>query len=503
MAGGRPSADWAASAPASGPMVSPVAPRPVAMTRPSRPGTGPSSGRMHPGSWPYTRTRRRRCPTRPRSAATDLRPHPSHAACIDGGLAFPRKRYSCGRWDRSGPGEWRPRSLRDRVAHMGGMRGAVDPGHLEVDVPVEPVEQPLACAEDHRSCRDDQLIDLPRRQRLPDDVGAAADGDVAVTGRLSRLGQRRFEVRDEPEAGLGRRLVRGAVGDHEQGPGERVGPAPRAGRVVHAAADHRGRYRRSELVVELLVGAVHREFVAALVGPRPAHHPVMQALAAPAQAILRTVVRPGDVTVNRRGDRCDDLAHGSSSVECRQDRLGRGPRLIASAREHSADQSLPGDGADDAVDGDRRDLLVQGLLEAADGGVGLWPEDPVDLQALIRVAGQVAELELLLDPADGVALAALLDRDDQRRPGGGADDAVDGQALLLLEGADGGVGGRAEDAVHSDVVAPGPEQVLQGLDGMMLGTLADERPWADRGSGHRFLLTRRGQRSCWRALLYP
>jgi hypothetical protein len=84
---------------------------------------------------------------------------------------------------------------------------------------------------------------------------------------------------------------------------------------------------------------------------------------------------------------------------------------------------------------------VQGLLEAADSGVGLGPEDPVDLQAFARVAGQVAELELLLDPADGVALAALPDRDDQRRPGGGADDAVDGQALLLLEGADGGVGG--------------------------------------------------------------
>jgi hypothetical protein len=30
---------------------------------------------------------------------------------------------------------------------------------------------------------------------------------------------------------------------------------------------------------------------------------------------------------------------------------------------------------------------------------------------------------------------------------------------------------------------------------MMLVTLADERPWADRGGGHRLLLTRRGQRS--------
>jgi len=134
--------------------------------------------------------------------------------------------------------------------------------------------------------------------------------------------------------------------------------------------------------------------------------------------------------------------------------LGRAP---SSEREHSADQGLPGDGADDAVDGDRRDVLVEGLLEAADGGVGLGPEDPVDLRALARVAGQVAELELLLDPADGVALAALLDRDDQRRPGGRSDNAVDGQALLLLEGTDGGVGAGPEDAVHGEVVAAGPE----------------------------------------------
>src|ERR1700749_1558607 len=163
--------------------------------------------------------------------------------------------------------------------------------------------------------------------------------------------------------------------------------------------------------------------------------------------------------------------------------------------EHPADQCLPGDGADDAVDGDQRDVQVHGLLEAADGGVRFGPEDPVDLQALARVAGQVAELELLLEPAHSVTLAALLDRDDQRRPGGGADDAVDGQALLLLEGADGCVGTGPENAVHGDVTAAGPEQVLQGLDGMFLVTLADKRKWADRGGSHRFLLARRGQRT--------
>src|SRR5215211_6730700 len=134
-------------------------------------------------------------------------------------------------------------------------------------------------------------------------------------------------------------------------------------------------------------------------------------------------------------------------------------------RQHAADQRPPGDRADDAVDRDRRDVLVQGVLEAPHGGVGLGAEDPVDSQARSRVAGQVAELELLLDPAHGVALAALLDRDDQGRPGVGAEDAVDG-----------------------DGVAAGPEQVLEGLEGMVLVALADQREGKDAGGGGHLLL---------------
>jgi hypothetical protein len=108
---------------------------------------------------------------------------------------------------------------------------------------------------------------------------------------------------------------------------------------------------------------------------------------------------------------------------------------------------------------------VEGLLEAPDGGVGLGAEDPVDLQAFAGVAGEVAELELLLDPPDGVALAALLDGDDQRRPGVGADNPVDGQALLLLEGPDGGVGVGSEDAVCGDVVAAARSRYCRVLTG--------------------------------------
>lgn len=89
---------------------------------------------------------------------------------------------------------------------MGGVRRAVDLGHLEVHVPVEPVEQSFARTEDHRSRRDDQLVDLSRRQCLSDDVGAATDCDVSVAGGRGRLGEGRIDVRDEPEPGFGRRL---------------------------------------------------------------------------------------------------------------------------------------------------------------------------------------------------------------------------------------------------------------------------------------------------------
>src|SRR4051812_15436993 len=71
-------------------------------------------------------------------------------------------------------------------------------------------------------------------------AGAPPEGDAAAPGRLSRRGERRVEARHEPEAGRGRRLIRDAVGEYEQGSGERVGPAPPARRVVHAAADHPG-----------------------------------------------------------------------------------------------------------------------------------------------------------------------------------------------------------------------------------------------------------------------
>src|SRR4029079_19044953 len=98
--------------------------------------------------------------------------------------------------------------------------------------------------------------------------------------------------------------------------------------------------------------------------------------------------------------------------------------------------------ADDAVDRHRRNVRVQGLLEAPYSRLRLGSEDPVHRQALARVAREVAELELLRPPADGVALTPLRRADDERGPRVRAHDAVHRQVLLLLERADGGLGRR-------------------------------------------------------------
>jgi hypothetical protein len=72
---------------------------------------------------------------------------------------------------------------------------------------------------------------------------------------------------------------------------------------------------------------------------------------------------------------------------------------------------------------------VQGLLEATDGGVRLRSKDPVDRKSLTWVTRKVAKLEFLLHPADRISGTALADRDDQRAPGVGANDAVNAQGL--------------------------------------------------------------------------
>src|SRR6185295_8341370 len=117
-------------------------------------------------------------------------------------------------------------------------------------------------------------------------------------------------------------------------------------------------------------------------------------------------------------------------------------------------------------------------LEAAYGRIGFRSEDAVDRQSLRRVAGEVAELELLLHATHGVALRALPDLDDQRTPGLRADDAVHPEALVVLERADRAVGLRPEVAVDRHRFAARPQQVLQGRYRMFLGALADLGPRA-------------------------
>src|SRR6266540_1590983 len=70
---------------------------------------------------------------------------------------------------------------------------------------------------------------------------------------------------------------------------------------------------------------------------------------------------------------------------------------------HPADQPLPGDRADDAVDGDRGHVLPERLLEGAHRRVGGRAEDAVDGDAV------PARPEQVLQGMDGVLLVALAD----------------------------------------------------------------------------------------------
>ena len=92
-----------------------------------------------------------------------------------------------------------------------------------------------------------------------------------------------------------------------------------------------------ERLVVLPVRAVHTVGVAAVVGvrPRATHHPVVETLAPDAEAVLRPVLRPHDVAVDRGRDGCDDLAHGSSFVR------GTTDQTVAHAQNHRVAGTIP------------------------------------------------------------------------------------------------------------------------------------------------------------------
>src|SRR5215207_1351928 len=123
------------------------------------------------------------------------------------------------------------------VPHVGGVLRTPSAKHLEVDILLESLEQPLPAAQHKRRGGDRELVDHARRETLADQVGATTKEIPAVAGELTRLHQRGVEAVNEQEARTWIGLVLGAVGQHNQRAGEWVGAAPGAGGVVHVAAD--------------------------------------------------------------------------------------------------------------------------------------------------------------------------------------------------------------------------------------------------------------------------
>ena len=116
------------------------------------------------------------------------------------------------------------RSAPEGVVHVRGVGRRPDLADLEVEVLVEAVEERLAGTEHDRRGGDDELVDVARGDGLADDVGAPADRDVAVAGHRLGLLEGTVEVADEGEAGRGIGGVVGAVGEHEEGPGNGLVP---------------------------------------------------------------------------------------------------------------------------------------------------------------------------------------------------------------------------------------------------------------------------------------
>src|SRR2546430_2191194 len=150
-------------------------------------------------------------------------------------------------------------------------------------------------------------------------------------GPLDRLGEAAGE--GEPAAV---RLLAGPVGDDEERNVPRVGVAPVPGRLVGGAPGDDRAVRPGHLVQVRLVLAGRLALGGGFVAPRPAEHPVVQALAAHAQAAARAVVRSGDVPVYRRGDPGHDLAHQYLPVVLEVRRPGRAEVIASRPRAFQA-----------------------------------------------------------------------------------------------------------------------------------------------------------------------
>src|SRR5687767_15700997 len=85
-------------------------------------------------------------------------------------------------------------SALDGVPHVGGVLRAPGAKHLEVEVLLESLEQPLPAAQHKRRGGDRELVYYSRRETLADQIGATTKGDPAVAGELARLHQRGVEA---------------------------------------------------------------------------------------------------------------------------------------------------------------------------------------------------------------------------------------------------------------------------------------------------------------------
>ena len=112
----------------------------------------------------------------------------------------------------------------DGVPHVGGVLRTPSAKHLEVDILLESLEQPLPAAQHERRGGDRELVYYSRRETLADQVGATTEGDPAVAGELARLHQRGVEAVNEQKARTRVGLVLGAVGQHNQRAGNGLVP---------------------------------------------------------------------------------------------------------------------------------------------------------------------------------------------------------------------------------------------------------------------------------------
>ena len=158
------------------------------------------------------------------------------------------------------------------------------------------VEQALAGAEHDRGDRDRELLHVAGAQGLADDVRPAHDEHIPVSCGLARLGDGLVQPVHEGEAGVGGSVV-GSVRHDEERRAERVVAAPGLGCLVGVAATDDGADSGEPCVEELLVHTCRLAAWGLAVAPRAAEDPVVQSLAAFAEAAAWSVVRPGDVAV--------------------------------------------------------------------------------------------------------------------------------------------------------------------------------------------------------------